>query len=459
MREVNPAQTDSDAAAVTSHFVSADSLRSRLDWLNRLRWGAVVMVPGSVLVAGPWLQLELPVRGLLLTAVGLLCLNLVYVVRNRRVAPTDIRAELRLVKMQMVGDLVILTGLLNLTGGLENPFFFLYIVHVILASLLFKGREIYLIAVLAIVLFTGEVLGEYLGLLDHHHLPSAGTLGHELPFVLAGLGAFWLVMLICAYLGATIMKHNRAIKDDLVRRQEALIQANHDKMEYFRFVTHEVKSPVSTAQSAVQAALEVDGSGLTPAVRGLLERALSRLEQTNRVVRDLAELTRGGELGPMQTKELDLGVVVGRVVAQFSDLAAETGATVVCQGTDSPVPLRADPDMVEKVVANLLSNALRYGGQGRVTVALSQAPTGVTLAVTDQGIGIPRDDQERVFQEFFRTQRAREISQLGTGLGLSIVKRFVERMGGSISVRSEVGVGSTFTATWPRTAAYPGVRS
>ena len=124
-------------------------------------------------------------------------------VRNRRLAPEDIRAEIRLVKLQMAGDLVVLTVLLNLTGGIENPFFFLYVIHVIIASLLFKGREIYQIAWLAIALFTIEVLCEYTGVLPHHHLLSASEMTHELPFVLATLASFWLVMLFSAYMGAT----------------------------------------------------------------------------------------------------------------------------------------------------------------------------------------------------------------------------------------------------------------
>ncbi len=435
----------------SSQFVSAASLRLRLDWLNRLRWGAVGVILSAVFVAGPWLNLELPMRGILTTAGGLLGLNLLYVVRNRRLPPVNIRSEIRLVKVQMVGDLLILTELLNLTGGLENPFFFIYIIHVILASLLFKGREIYQIAALAVVLFTGETLGEFFGVLPHYHLLSAGDMTHELPFVLAALGAFWLVMFTCAYLGASIMKHNRAIKDELVERQGALVQADAEKMEFFRFVTHEVKSPVSTAQSAVEAALDLDGAGLSAPVRGLLERALARLEQANRMVRDLADLTRGGELRQSEKTLLDLGFLVAEVVARFEELAASAGVKLVMKPLLSPVVLRADANMVDKIVANLVGNAIRYsGGDGVVKVTVVGGADEVSLTVIDQGIGIPVEDQKRVFDEFFRTQRARELSSLGTGLGLAIVRRFVNRMGGRITLESEVGVGSKFQVVWPR---------
>ncbi len=435
----------------SSQFVSAASLRLRLDWLNRLRWGAVVMVLGALLVAGPWLGLLEVTRGLVVYTTGLLVLNLSYVLRNRRWEPTNIRTEIRLVKVQMVGDLLILTGLLNLTGGLENPFFFIYIIHVILASLLFKGREIYQIAALAIVLFSGEVVGEYMGVLPHHHLFSAGDLAHELPFVLASLGAFWVVMLTCAYLGATIMKHNRAIKDELVERQAALVQADAEKMDFFRYVTHEVKSPVSTAQSAVQAAVELDDGGLSGQVRGLLERGLKRLEQANSMVRDLADLTRGGALRVGTEVVLDVGDLVARTGRRFAELATDSGVTLELNLPADPVAMRLDADRLEKIVSNLVSNAIRYSDEGgRVTVTVAATLSGVQLKVADEGIGIPPADQKRIFEEFFRTPQAREISHLGTGLGLAIVKKFVDQMGGKLDLRSEVGVGTTFTVSWRR---------
>ena len=238
----------------SSHFVSTESLRVRLDWFNRMRWGAVGGILAGLLIAGPWLGYPLPWGQLLVTLGVLLVLNVLYVVRNARPAPADIRVEIRLVKLQMLGDLAVLTVLLNLTGGLENPFFYLYVVHVILASLLFKGREIFQIAWLAIALFTLEIMGEFWGVWPHHHVLRGSEMVRELPYILATLASFWLVLLFSAYMCSSIMKHNRAIKDELVERQTLLIAADKAKTDFFRFVTHEIKSPVSTAQSAVETA-------------------------------------------------------------------------------------------------------------------------------------------------------------------------------------------------------------
>ena len=156
----------------SSQFVSAASLRLRLDWFNKLRWGAVAGALVAVIIALAVEKYRLSAGSLLTMVVMLAALNAAYIWRNRRLAPWDIKAELRIVQLQMLGDLVVLTVLLNLTGGPENPLHFLYVIHVVIARMLFKGREIFRIAWLAIILFSGEAAGEYLGWLPHHHIPG-----------------------------------------------------------------------------------------------------------------------------------------------------------------------------------------------------------------------------------------------------------------------------------------------
>jgi len=435
----------------TSQFVSAASLRARLDWFNKLRWGAAAGVLAVVLIAGVGLKAPIEVRGLLLTGAVLLLLNTAYVLRSRRFKAVDIAIELRLVKVQMVGDLVTLTVLLNLSGGVENPLLFLYVIHVIIASLLFKGREIFQIAWLAIFLFTAEVVGEYFDLLPHHHLPTAGEWAHDLPFILMTLGSFWLVILFCAYVGALIMKHNRAIKNELVDRQAVLVDEDRAKTDFFRFVTHEIKNPVNTAQSGVETALELGGESMAPSVRDVLNRSVSRLRQATKIVQDLADLTRGGVLKEENLTEVDLNDLVTSTVDDQRDLAARSGIEINILLSDPPILLTTIKPMAETIVANLVNNAIRYNREGgRVSVRVVDTGRRVRLVVEDEGIGIEENEQGLIFDEFYRSNAARETSNLGTGLGLPIVRKFVEELGGTIEVDSRAGRGSTFTVTLPR---------
>jgi len=438
-------------APESAHFVSAASLRLRSDWFNRMRWSAASGLVAISLLAVEFGDVPLPMGAILATVGVLLVLNTVYTLRNRRVRAVDIRAELLVVKVQMVLDLLLLTVLLSFSGGIENPFHTVYIIHVLMAGLLFKGVEIRRMALLAGLLFTVEVLGEALGLVPHHHLSSGPEMSHDWRFVSSGLAAFWLVLVGCAYLSASIMRHNRTIKDELVVRQRQLVEADKAKIDFFRFVSHEVKTPVVTAQSAVEAVLAVAGAEMAEKPRDLLRRTVERLRQAMEIVQGLSDLTRGPLHQGQDVRDVNLNRVVAAQLDAQQTLIESRGLQVEARLPAEDVLLRASETMVEKVLGNLISNAVRYNRDGgRLVVELRDLGDAVRVAVTDEGIGIKPEDLGRIFDEFYRTPEAKTASSLGTGLGLPIVKRFLEQMGGAIAVESEPGRGSTFTATLRR---------
>ena len=427
-------------------FVTAALLRARSDWFIRLRWMSVIGVFTGVIAAGQIAGLPLPVKGIVVTALITALFNISYIVHNRRPA-TSLENEVRIVKIQMVTDLVLLTMLVNLTGGTENPLYLVYIIHVIIASLIFKGKEIYQITALAIILFTLETLGEHFGYIKHHHLMSAPETIHETLYMLITLGAFWIVLIVAAYIGSTFMKHNRAIKDDLVERQKELQEADKAKVNFFRFVTHEVKSPIITALSAVDLALDKnDGNEI---VDNMLNRASRRLHQAIEIVKDLSDLTRGGIKSRDRKEKIDLAELIKKLLISRKELIDSRNLILEADIPSSPIQIRAVPDKVEKILVNLIDNGIRYNHDGkRLYVVLMDVGSKVVFSVQDEGIGIKPKDQKLIFEEFYRTSAAREASTLGTGLGLPIVKQFVEQMKATVKVESEPDVGSTFTVTF-----------
>ena len=113
--------------------------------------------------------------------------------------------------------------------------------------------------------------------------------------------------------------------------------------------------------------------------------------------------------------------------------------------------MRADPGDLEKIFSNLLTNAVNYTASGKIVVGMRPAGGWVEAWVEDTGIGIEREELDRIFEAFYRTPAARNSGAVGTGLGLSIVSRMAQRMGGSVSVESEPGKGSRFTVRLPVT--------
>jgi signal transduction histidine kinase len=117
---------------------------------------------------------------------------------------------------------------------------------------------------------------------------------------------------------------------------------------------------------------------------------------------------------------------------------------------EDPPEVQGDPSMLEQMLENLIANAIKYTpAQGKVWVELTSRPGWLVVTVRDTGIGIPDDEQARLFQEFFRASNARKLVDAGTGLGLALVKRTVEIHGGRISAKSAIGQGSTFVVEMP----------
>jgi signal transduction histidine kinase len=273
---------------------------------------------------------------------------------------------------------------------------------------------------------------------------------HELRYIGATLASFWFVMLSGAFVSASIMRHNRAIKDELVARQGELMAADKAMIDFFRFVTHEIKSPIGTARSAIDAAVDVQGEALDPGARDMLDRASRRLEQATDIVKDLADLTRTGVLRHEPPQPVELVALATRVVEEQRELAAVTGQQLEVVAPCGQVTISTSASALAKILGNLVNNAVRYNRDGGpVTVTITPLRDGARLEVTDEGIGIAPEDQARVFDEFYRTAAAQKKSSLGTGLGLPIVHRLVHELGGAVVLASVVGQGTKVTVELP----------
>ena len=150
-------------------------------------------------------------------------------------------------------------------------------------------------------------------------------------------------------------------------------------------------------------------------------------------------------------KPMDLKALSGRVLRSFQDEAARKNLSFKVAGADDLPQVNGDSDMIETLMENLISNAIKYtpaGGRVGVTF-LRGVGDKVQIEVKDSGIGIPKAEMPKLFTEFFRADNARAVEESGTGLGLAIVKDIVDRHGGKIFVESEEGLGSIFVVDLP----------
>ncbi|WP_271004902.1 two-component system histidine kinase PnpS [Listeria seeligeri] len=226
------------------------------------------------------------------------------------------------------------------------------------------------------------------------------------------------------------------------------------RSEFVTNVSHELKTPVTALKGFAETLL--DGAMYDET---LLKKFLTIIKEESdrlhRLIMDILALSRI-EQNPVtkDVETVDVDDVIEQSVRTIFELATEKTIQVSApEKTIPPVIIETNRDQLQQILINLLSNAINYTPvDGKVEVKLMERESEVIIEVTDNGIGIPAKDIDRVFERFYRVDKARSRHSGGTGLGLSIVKHLVENCGGRIEVESQEEVGSTFRVTLPKKA-------
>ena len=234
------------------------------------------------------------------------------------------------------------------------------------------------------------------------------------------------------------------------RRVEAI------RRDFVANVSHELKTPVGALNLLAEAVQEAaDDPDAVTRFAGRMQTESARL---TKLVQQIIELSRLQGDDPLDdAQSVDVDAAVSRAVDQSTIDAQARGITVLHDG-ERGLQILGNGDEVTLALGNLVANAVAYSpGDSRVVVAAKAREMMVDLTVTDQGIGIPATEIDRIFERFYRVDPARHRSTGGTGLGLSIVKHVAASHGGEVRVWSVEGQGSTFTLSLPRRAAEPTV--
>ena len=249
-----------------------------------------------------------------------------------------------------------------------------------------------------------------------------------------------------------------AVRDATVRRdtEQGLIEANRAKSRLLAAASHDLRQPVQTLTLLNQTALR--HAGTNPKLTEILERqqaALGTISQLLASVLDVSKLDSGAVKPAIADCPID--DVFDRLRSDFGPHAEDKGIALLVEPTAEAG--RTDPELLRRLLGNLLSNAIRYTARGRVRVVCSGSGEELSITVRDTGIGIPRDELGKVFEEFYQVDRGAQRPE-GLGLGLSIVRRLSVLLNHKIGIESVVAEGTAFTVTLPRAAlATTAVRS
>ena len=443
-----------------------EELLRRLNWLLQLRWLAIIGLLSTLFIIPLLFDLVLPKVEILCTVFILIIYNIIFVLwRNNLAAKeptTAISSARKHANLQIIIDCIILTYLIHITGGVENPLVFFAVFHVVIASILRRWKKALILTVFEILLLNSLFWLEYFIPGIHRHLEGFLTicLAHNLFYIFAISLTLTTTLLLTCFMATSITTQLRTREDQLAELKESLENANkqledliESRTRFMRMVEHEMRSPLA----AIQSCLNVILSGLTDQASEktieMVERANTRAKALQILSHDLLEfsrLERQKQEGTTEPEQIDFVEVLKNGIEFYTPLGEERKIQINRNLPENPVFLKADRRDLEQVVNNLLSNAIKYSHDEKsIDITLLVKTNSMALSVKDRGIGISEKDQKKLFTEFFRAENAKNTGKEGTGLGLTIVKLSVEKYGGNIKINSSENAGTEVIVTIP----------
>jgi signal transduction histidine kinase len=250
---------------------------------------------------------------------------------------------------------------------------------------------------------------------------------------------------------------------ELQKQEKAIRQANINltekdriKDEYVSRVTHDIKGHLAAIQSTLYVAASESTGPLNEKQSKFMDKALKRTRQLTDFVKELLNLTQMRLSGRLEMEAFSLPDTISKSLASIANRAKEKSITVSSNVEPSVGEIVGNEFSINEMITNLLFNDVKYTPENKtVHLDAKSDDNQVRIDIIDTGIGIPADELENVFGEFFRASNALKTEKDGTGLGLSIVKLIVKQHGGEISVESQEGQGTKFTVILPQDSSTP----
>jgi signal transduction histidine kinase len=408
----------------------------------------------AAVALGRLLGLEFEAKGILWVALAIALYNVVLWTLRSRVAHGRPLFVEQFTWAQVSLDYLAMFALIELTGGIASPVSVFFLFHIILAAMLLPPLSAWLCATIAVVgLLCITIHDAVSGV--HHALRVNGealVASTEPRLMGVALALFAAAAYITTFLSTTVLRALRLTTVDLFESRGALERVSAERDRFMLQVTHNLKAPAAACVSFVEV-LTGDYLGpLNEKQRDYLGRLDKRLHGLLDTITELLAVARHrNAVRTMRREPVDMQALATRIQQVFSERARQKGIALVLEPCADPGPLQVlgDEQLLEQVVENLVSNAVKYTREGHVTLRLQRADGRVVVSVEDTGIGIPEAAIPRLFSDFFRAANARALDPGGTGLGLSAAKETVTAHGGSLDVTSTENAGSRFSLTLP----------
>jgi signal transduction histidine kinase len=434
-------------------MLSEEPLIERLWWCLRLRWAAALGVALTVFLSIRIFRFSLPIFSLFSITAIVVLYNLGLYVFLSYAKKKSLLVINRIANLQISLDLFSLGLLIHFAGGIENPFVFYFIFHMIIASILLSRRAAYLQASFTAALFSSIVALEAFKILPHYCLEEfiINCQEHNLTYITGVAFVFISTLYIAVYMATSISAKLRQRERALVQANALLEEKDRIKSEYVLRVSHDIKEHLAAIEGCLEPVARGITGQLNPQQSDLIHRAAGRTAKLILFVSALLEITR-----------IKLGREMKMANFSFREMLAEAVNSIAAKAKEKNISLHLDLGMgidkirgakeyLQETFTNLLANSVKYTpGGGKIKIKVIDKGSYLAIEIIDTGIGIPQDEMPKIFEEFYRASNAKRVERDGSGLGLSIAKKIIELHQGKIWVQSVEGKGSIFAIELPK---------
>lgn len=429
-------------------------LSRRILWLLVLR----LLVSLILIVAGigkPFLIPHLNIESwvFFLVAAVLIVLDLFYWLHYRNAVVSGgsygeySRKIFNNVHIQIILDFAVLTYLVYVFGSAESPLIYFYLFHVSISCIFFKRKISFIYTLLCIfliiavcVLTHGEILP------PTHFMKDSSHHWHAAPCVYYYMVGVCAVYFVCWYLVSSITESLRRTEHELQHKIEEMVEVDREKTHYMLTTTHELKAPFTAIQSYINVILDGFVGPVNSRVSEILERMKTRCQRLLAMINDMLQLAnikgvleRGAELEPA-----DVSQIISSVLSSLAGPIGQKCLRVSRVGMGrGPFWIMGLKDKLEILFTNIISNAICYSHpNSAIEIYYDERDDKRIVVVADHGIGIKKENIEKVFLEFFRSEAAVGMNKNSTGLGLTISRNIMNLHKGRIWIESEVEKGT-----------------
>lgn len=347
-------------------------------------------------------------------------------------------------------DSAVLTGAIWITGDTASPIVAIYTLQITVLALLTNVVSTVVIGAFSISMFIAMALATHFGALTRYPTPAEWS-GRSPAYVVVAIVFTIMVIGVPMLHVGMILRRLRDREHRLEARTHALVDANQQKAQFMANITHELRTPLQ----GVMGLSDLVAKGIYGAVSPRHVEAMANIKGSARkllaLIDDLLQLA-SSDAGKLELvlEEVDLVEALPQVAATGQWLLSDRDLRL--RQEVGPLPtLVTDRGKLNQIVLNLLANAIKFTPDGgTVTLRARAVDEVVEIEVEDTGVGIPAEQLQRIFEEFHQVDGSSSREYGGVGLGLTLVRRLLELLGGTITVTSTVGVGSTFRVRLPR---------